>query len=192
VGAGVAENNSSGAVMIRREAKIRRVIFIEDVIRVFSGGMQGWRVGLGEIFFKRREERTVRESRLRERSKRDSSTSRADSFAGAKLKKRRRLASVGMTTCAYVILKVIQEPTMRRFERALAWLPRSMTTAQAGGLLWFGDTDRLRGACHLLHGVLGSRAHRRLESGVHLRVGRRLRQVLRQTLRRRGWVGSGR
>jgi hypothetical protein len=34
---------------------------------------------------------------LRDKSKRDSSISRADSFAGAKLKKKRRLASVGMT-----------------------------------------------------------------------------------------------
>ena len=36
-------------------------------------------------------------ARLREGSKRGSSTSRADSFAGAKLKKKRRLVPVGMT-----------------------------------------------------------------------------------------------
>ena len=39
----------------------------------------------------------MRVSGLRDRSKRDSSTSPADSFAGVNEKKRRRLASVGMT-----------------------------------------------------------------------------------------------
>jgi hypothetical protein len=34
---------------------------------------------------------------MMDRSKRDSSTARADALAGAKAKKRRRLASVGMT-----------------------------------------------------------------------------------------------
>jgi hypothetical protein len=35
--------------------------------------------------------------RVNNQSKRDSSTSQADNFAGAKLKKKRRLAPVGMT-----------------------------------------------------------------------------------------------
>jgi len=41
---------------------------------------------------------------LRDRSKRDPSTSRADFFAGAKKKKKRRPASVGMTVgCLMVV-----------------------------------------------------------------------------------------
>jgi len=39
----------------------------------------------------------LKERWLREGSKRDSSTSRTDSFTGVKLKKKRRPASVGMT-----------------------------------------------------------------------------------------------
>jgi hypothetical protein len=40
---------------------------------------------------------TDSEGRLRDTSKRGSSTARADAFAGANAKKKRRLASVGMT-----------------------------------------------------------------------------------------------
>jgi hypothetical protein len=47
---------------------------------------------------------------LREESKRDSSATQADSFAGANEKKKRRPASVGMTVSRFVPLKFVVLP----------------------------------------------------------------------------------
>ena len=74
-----------GAVMIRRVAKIRHVIFMRMLYGFLAGGCKVRR-GFGDFW--KNEKRWVRDSASREIEERDSSTTRADSFAGAKLKEK--------------------------------------------------------------------------------------------------------